>query len=77
MSTRLDLRPEFALTPEQEEAFKDYGPLDAIKTTLAARILSGDPSALLPTAEQIAFVARLAHEMGVSAPAVALSHSQA
>ena len=64
---RLDLRPEFALTNEQTEAFKSYGPFEAIKATIAARVLSGDPSALEPTAEQLAFVCRLAQQMGLSA----------
>lgn len=65
MSTRVDLRPDFALTPEQEAAFVNYGPREAVKATVAARILSGDPSALIPTAEQTAFVMRLAREMGL------------
>lgn len=65
MLTRANLRPDFALTPEQEAAFANYGPQEAVKATVAARILSGDPSALIPTAEQIRFVVRLAREMGV------------
>jgi hypothetical protein len=73
MSTRMDLRPSFALTPEQEAAFASYGPLECVKATVAARILSGDPSALTPTAEQIAFVLRLAREMGIPADAVRLA----
>lgn len=67
MSTRADLRPNFALTPEQEAAFTHYGPQDAVKATVAARILSGDPSARIPTVEQMAFVERLAREMGIPA----------
>ena len=71
MSMRMDLSPSFALTPEQEEAFANYGPPECIRATIAARILSGDPSALIPTAEQIAFVLRLAREMGIETlPAV-------
>ena len=67
MATRADLRPAFALTPEQETTFAQYGPQDAVKATVAARILSGDPSARMPTAEQLAFVERLAREMGIPA----------
>lgn len=73
MKTRAGLRPDFALTPEQEAAFANYGPQEAVKATVAARILSGDPSALIPTAEQIAFVARLGREMGIPAYALAIA----
>ena len=66
MSTNAQLRPNFDLTPEQATAFANYGPLDAIKATIAARILSGDPSALAPTLAQITFVSRLATAMGVA-----------
>jgi hypothetical protein len=69
MSTHVDLRPSFALTLEQEAAFANYGPPECIKATVAARILSGDPSALTPTAEQITFVLRLARHMGIPADA--------
>lgn len=54
-----DLHPTFSLTPEQQEAFASYGPAEAQAATVAARILSGDPSALEPTPEQLEFVARL------------------
>jgi hypothetical protein len=69
MSTHADLRPDFALTPEQEAAFAQYGPPETVKATVAARLLSGDPSALQPTAEQQAFVTRLAQAMGLAAQA--------
>jgi hypothetical protein len=72
MATHGDLRPSFAPTPEQEAAFANYGPPEFIKATVAARILSGDPSALIPTAEQIAFVLRLAREMGIPTDALRL-----
>ena len=75
MSKRTDLRPNFALTPEQEAAFANYGPQEAVKATVAARILSGDPSALIPTAEQTAFVKRLAREMGIAEAAPTASGS--
>jgi hypothetical protein len=48
-------------------------PLECIKATIAARILSGDPSALTPTSEQIAFVLRLAREMGIPADGLRLA----
>lgn len=67
MSKRKDLCPEFQLTPEQGAAFAKYGPEEAIRATVAARLLSGDPSALTPTPQQIAFVLRLAGEMRISA----------
>ena len=63
---RPNIRPEFALTDEQRAAFANYGSVEDIRATVAARILSGDPTGLEPTAEQIAFVRRLANEMGLS-----------
>jgi hypothetical protein len=52
---RSGLWPTFSLTEEQATSFANYGPIDSIKATIAARILSGDPSALEPTGEQLAF----------------------
>jgi hypothetical protein len=59
--------PRFALTPEQESAFAKYSdnPVDRA-STVAARILSGDPSALSPTPEQTAYVQQLRKFMGVN-----------
>jgi hypothetical protein len=57
------LRPSFSLTPEQDAAFRDYGAFADIRETVAARLLSRDPSALEPTEEQTLFVARLAEAM--------------
>ena len=59
MRSRPELRPSFDLTPEQEAAFGHYGSPDDVRATIAARILSGDPSALNATPEQKAFVMRL------------------
>ncbi len=58
--------PRFALTPEQEKAFEGYSanPVDRL-STVAARILSNDPSALTPTPEQTEYVQRLRKFMGV------------
>lgn len=58
--------PRFTLTPEQESAFAAYSkdPLDRA-STVAARILSGDPSALKPTPEQLQYVEQLRRFMGV------------
>ena len=58
--------PRFALTPEQESAFAKYSndPTDRA-STVAARILSGDPSALKPTPEQQDYVQQLRKFMGV------------
>jgi hypothetical protein len=58
--------PRFMLTPEQENAFSGYSsdPMDRL-STVAARILSKDPSALKPTTEQMEYVDRLRNFMGV------------
>jgi hypothetical protein len=62
---REEFSPAYGLTAAQEEAFKDYGPPDAIRATIAARMYSGDPSAGDTTEEQRAFVRELAQRMGV------------
>lgn len=58
--------PRFSLTPEQEKAFAAYSqnPVDRA-STVAARILSNDPSALAPTPEQLQYVQALRKFMGV------------
>jgi hypothetical protein len=58
--------PNFNLTPEQQDAFASYGGGDpmAQRETVAARILSGDPSALNYTKEQAEYVAQLRQLMG-------------
>ena len=50
-----DLLPPFKLTPEQKEAFKDYGDDRSQRETVVGRIISGDPSALNATPEQKEF----------------------
>lgn len=65
MATKEGMQPTFDLTPDQQQSFSGYGTLADIRATVAARILSGDPSALEPTDAQIAFVLRLANAMGV------------
>ncbi len=52
--------PKFKLSPEQEKAFGSYSknPQDRLDT-VAARILSGDPSALQPTTEQTQYADQL------------------
>lgn len=62
---RSGLCPTFSLTPQQHSSFANYGPMESIKATIAARILSGDPSALEPTDEQLAFVRELKNRMGL------------
>ena len=57
------LRPAFPITSEQMRAFKNYGSDLDIRSTIAGRLLSGDPSALSPNSEQIAFVTALAASM--------------
>lgn len=60
------IAPTFGLTADQEAAFSNYGPLESIKATVAARILSNDPSALQPTKEQLLFVQTLRVKMGLA-----------
>ena len=57
--------PTFELTPEQQQRFGGYSqdPND-IRATIAARILSGDPSAGQPTPEQLEYVRQLSAMMG-------------
>ena len=62
---RESLIPCFDLTPAQAIAFANYGPIEAQRATIAARLLSGDPSATSPTEQQIAFVRTLAKAMKV------------
>ena len=58
----------FDLTQEQLVAFKSYGPIEAVRATVAARLLSGDPTALEPTSDQLKFVRQLAKRMGLPEP---------
>ena len=59
-------KPTFALSPKQMEKFKTYSKdMDDIRQTFAARMLSGDPSAIEPTDEQVAFAAQLRKFMGI------------
>jgi hypothetical protein len=66
MRTGMAKPPRFTLTPEQERAFAQYSqnPEDRA-ATVAARLLSGDPSALKPTPEQMEYVNYLRAFMGV------------
>jgi hypothetical protein len=58
--------PNYDLTPEQVEKFGSYSQdLNDIRQTIAARILSGDPSAGQPTQAQQEYVNRLRQFMGV------------
>ena len=66
---RTDMTPNFALTDEQTKfldsnSYRDAGDVDR-KATIAARLLSGDPSAGTPTQEQSAFVNELKLKMGI------------
>ena len=67
MRNKLMPSPNYDLTPEQTEKFKTYGEGDpnAIRQTIAARILSGDPSAGTPTEAQQEYVQQLRQFMGV------------
>ena len=61
------MRPDFALTPEQigfldSTTYKNANQLDR-NATIAARILSGDPSAGKPTQEQLDFVEKLKQQL--------------
>ena len=67
MRSGLMPRPNYDLTPEQTETFKSYGTGDVndIRQTIAARIFSGDPSALNSTEAQKAYVDQLRQFMGI------------
>jgi len=57
-------RPEFAVTDEQRRQFSGYGSEQDIRETIAARILSGDPSAGSATPEQSEFAKSLRGLLG-------------
>jgi hypothetical protein len=58
--------PQFSLTDEQKTRFKNYSANESdIRATIAARILSKDPSAGTATPEQTEYVNRLWQFMGM------------
>jgi hypothetical protein len=58
--------PRYDLSPEQASSFSGYGNnLEDQRQTIAARILSGDSSALQATPEQLEYVGRLRQFMGI------------
>jgi hypothetical protein len=66
MRNKLIDAPSYDLTPEQTEKFGSYSKdINDIRQTIAARILSGDPSAGQPTQAQQEYVSRLRQFMGV------------
>lgn len=61
-----NIRPQFLLTEEQQRAFASYSPdMNDIRSTITARILSNDTSALTPTDEQIRFAKELRDKMAL------------
>jgi hypothetical protein len=67
MRTDEKAKPTFSLTDEQKKfldsnTYKDASPQDRA-ATIAARILTGDPSAGKPTKEQLEFVDKLKRMM--------------
>lgn len=56
-------RPSFEITTEQATRFASYGSLQDIRETIAARILSEDQSAGVPTQEQSDFAGNLRRHM--------------
>jgi hypothetical protein len=57
-------RPIFALTPEQRRSFEGYSDDEQdVRETIAARLLSGDPSAGKPTPEQLRYIELLREVM--------------
>lgn len=60
-------RPEFDITDEQYQCFRNYGTISDIRETIAARLLSGDPSAGSPTDAQSVFVRDLVTAMTAAA----------
>jgi hypothetical protein len=67
MRTGLMKPPRYEMSPAQLKAFSGYGDnnLDAIRQTFAARLLTGDPTAISPSPEQAAYAAELGKFMGV------------
>jgi len=66
MRKKLIDAPNYDLTPEQTEKFGSYSKdVNDIRQTIAARILSGDPSVGKPTEAQQEYVDRLRQYMGV------------
>lgn len=66
MRKKLIDAPNYDLTPEQTEKFGSYSKdINDIRQTIAARILSGDPSAGQATPAQQEYVSRLRQFMGV------------
>jgi hypothetical protein len=66
MRSKLIDAPNYELTPTQAKKFAEYSKdINDIKQTVAARILSGDPSAGDATPEQQEYVAKLRQFMGV------------
>lgn len=59
MRRHQEFRPSFSLNEQQKSAFANYGSEQDVRETIAARIVSGDPSALNPTPEQVEFASRL------------------
>ena len=58
--------PRYDLSPEQGKAFANYSKsIEDQRQTIAARLLSGDPSALQPTPDQLEYVGKLRQFMGV------------
>tara|TARA_Y100000310_G_scaffold97135_1_gene94798 strand:+ start:179 stop:592 length:414 start_codon:yes stop_codon:yes gene_type:complete len=66
MQQRPEYQPKFDITPQQEERFAGYGSPQNVRDTIAARIVSGDPSAGRPTFAQNEISRRIARLMGVS-----------
>jgi hypothetical protein len=67
MRTDKNLKPNFELTEEQHAnlkgSFYEHAKEQDRKATIAARLLSGDPSGGVPTPEQSDFVRRLKGKM--------------
>lgn len=56
-------RPDFQLTQEQSEAFKNYGDIQDQRETIAARSYAGDESSGELTDEQRKYIQRLVQMM--------------
>jgi hypothetical protein len=66
MMRKLDIAPKFELTPEQVAAFKNYGDEQTIKETITARIISGDPSALNVTRDQVVAAEQISSQIAAA-----------
>ena len=64
MRTDPTAKPKFDLSPEQLQKLAGYGSPDDMRQTIAARLLTNDPSAGTASPDQVAFVNQLMTLLG-------------